>query len=142
MALVVSRFWAHRISALGCAVAVTLVSSGALNAPVSAASSGHSTAKHQIVIKSVVVTQLGFSKLTFTVHATTATKNLKSVDTIAYTPTTVFYGSPASSVKVGTILTVLGVRTGASLTATKIRVHPPSLSIGGPFVGLKYVGNV
>jgi hypothetical protein len=60
-----------------------------------------------------------------------------------YTSTTVFYGSPASTVKVGTILTVLGVRTRATLTATKIRVHPSSSSsVGGPFNGLKYVGNV
>jgi len=100
------------------------------------------TAKHQIVIKSVVVTQLGPSKRTFTVHATTATGNFKSVHTITYTPTTVFYGSPASSVKVGTILTVLGAWTGASLKATKIRAHPSSSSVGGPFAGLKYVGNV
>jgi hypothetical protein len=58
MAPIVWRFWAHRIGVLVCAAAVTLVSSGALNAPAFAASGGRSKAEHQIVIKSVVVTKL------------------------------------------------------------------------------------
>jgi hypothetical protein len=153
--LIVRRFWARSLGASLCVLAMALVSYGA-NASVAVASVGRSAAKHQIVIRFLVVTKLNRSAQTFTVRATTATKDFRNVHVIAYTATTVFYGAPASDVEVGTKLTVLGPRTRARLTATKIRVNPSSsaatttttttttttsIVVGGPFVGLKYVGN-
>jgi hypothetical protein len=155
--LIVRRFWVRSLGASLCLLAMALVSYGA-NAPVAVASVGRLTAKHQIVIRFLVVTKLNPSAQTFTVQATTATKDFRNVHVVAYTATTVFYGAPASDVKIGTKLTVLGPRTRARLTATKIRVNPSSSAAttpttpattttpvavtAGPFVGIKYVGNV
>jgi hypothetical protein len=165
LTLIVWRFWVHRVGASLCVLAMAVVSYGASNAPVAAASVGRLIAKRQIVVRSLVVTKLRPSAQAFTVRATTATNGFRNVHVIAYTATTVFFGSPASDVKVGTKLTVMGSRTRARLTATKIRVNPsptpsattttttttttpaastptPSFGANGPFVGVKYVGNV
>lgn len=163
MSLIVWRFRSHRLGASLCVLATALLG-GASSASVAAGSVGHLTAKRQILIRSVVVTKLSPAARTFTVQATSATTNFRNVHVIAYTAMTVFYGSPVSDVKVGTKLTVLGARVRARVTATKIRVNPPatttttttttttatkttsapspSVGAGGPFVGLKYVGNV
>jgi hypothetical protein len=74
-------------------------------------------------------------------------KSNKTVFTIICSDTTQFHGSPLTSIKVGTILTIVGELTGRKLEAQEISTRSKSgggTSFGssGPSTGPKRVGSV
>jgi hypothetical protein len=72
---------------------------------------------------------------------------------IRYSATTVFYGSRPTSIVQGTMITVAGILKGTTIWAQKVSTKRPSSPVvsgigtpnygaSGPYVGVKYVGNV
>jgi hypothetical protein len=103
---------------------------------------------HHVQLDTASVTQVDPSHDSFAV----VRRSNKTVFTVVYSATTEFFNSPLSDIKVGTVLTIAGVLRGRTLLAQDVSTKSVAggssgsgsgtVGVGGPFTGVKWVGNV
>ena len=100
---------------------------------------------HHVQLDAASVTQVDPSHDSFAV----VRRSNKTVFTVVYSATTEFFNSPLSDIKVGTVLTIAGVLRGRTLLAQDVSTKSVAsgsgsgtVGVGGPFSGVKWVGNV